>query len=137
MRAIPWRLEGKAEETGRRPRVGVLVVTAILAAVTLLLAPEAQAGPKGQTQLNANLSGAAVVPGPGDPDGSALAELRLFPGKKEICTGYTYDGFALEDPDLGELHRGRKGDAGPVVVTLFDFRTPVSSGCAQRRSGAC
>jgi hypothetical protein len=107
----------------RTPTVGV---TAIIAAVTLLLAPATQAGPQGQTQLSAKLNGAAVVPGPGDSDGSALVELRLFPGKKEICTGYTYDGFTLEDPEIGHLHRGREGVKGPVVVTLFDFLTPGS-----------
>jgi CHRD domain-containing protein len=105
----------------RRPGVRVLVVTAILAAVTLLFAAATQAG-QGQKLLSAKLSGAAVVPGPGNPDGSsATVELRLAPNKKEVCfkASYSITGPSSEEPNRGEVHRGREGVAGPVVVTLF------------------
>jgi hypothetical protein len=37
------------------------------------------------TMLTATLTGAAEVPGPGDPDGSGNASLNLMPKKERIC----------------------------------------------------
>ena len=98
-----------------------MLLAAVLLAAALLAAPPAtRAGPEGQSRLRATLSGAAVVPGPGDPDGTASAELRLLPAKKKICFAIVSHGLAPDDPDLGEVHRAPEGVAGPVVVTLFE-----------------
>ncbi len=104
----------------RHRRIGVLVTATTLVAVALLLAPATSAGPEGRSRLRANLSGAAVVPGPGDPDATGRAELRLLPEKKKICFIFTHESLAPDDPVLGEVHRAPEGVSGPTVVTLFE-----------------
>ena len=78
---------------------------------TLLTA--SQGGKKSSTTL----TGAAEVPGPGDPDGTGTASLRLRHGQGEIC-------FMLAVTDItspaaaAHIHKAPAGVAGPVVVGL-------------------
>lgn len=63
------------------------------------------------------LTGAAEAPNPGDPDGSGLARVALYPDAGEIC-------YVLEVQDVAlpvtaaHIHEAPAGTAGPVVVTL-------------------
>lgn len=70
------------------------------------------------TPRNATLSGEDEVPGPGDPNGSGHARLKLYPAKGKIC--YRVAWSNIGNPAAGHIHKGRAGVAGPVKVTLFD-----------------
>ncbi|CAN5415908.1 MAG: CHRD domain-containing protein [Actinomycetota bacterium] len=70
------------------------------------------------TPRNATLKGAVEVPGPGDPNGSGHARLKVYPAKGKIC--YRVAWSRIQDPAAGHIHKGPAGVAGPVKVTLFD-----------------
>lgn len=74
------------------------------------------------------LTGAAEVPGPGDPDGSGTAVLRLNPGQEEICYELTVTGIA--PARAAHIHVGTADVAGPVVVGLQPPTNGSSSACA-------
>jgi hypothetical protein len=100
------------------------VVAALLVAIGTLAAL-AQAGGK---PLGTSLTGAAEVPGPGDPDGSGQASLRLSFGQSEICYELTVTGIA---PAIAaHIHNAPAGVAGPVVVPLAPPTEGSSSACA-------
>jgi hypothetical protein len=81
----------------------------------------------GGRPLSTALTGAAEVPGPGDPDGSGTASLRLNQGQGEICYRLTVTGIA---PALAaHIHLGTATMAGPVVVGLAPPTSGASSGC--------
>jgi hypothetical protein len=77
--------------------------------------------------LSATLTGAAEVPGPGDPDGTGSASIRLNQGKKQVCFELRVSNIATAT--LAHIHRGASTVAGPVVVTLTPPATSTSSGC--------
>jgi CHRD domain-containing protein len=64
------------------------------------------------------LSGAAEVPGPGDPNASGTASLRLNPGQGEVCFDLSWadiDGEVF----AAHIHVAPAGSPGPIVVPLF------------------
>ena len=77
--------------------------------------------------LKANLKGASEVPGPADPDGRGKARIVVRPKAGEVCFRLSWKNIA-EPPTKAHIHKGAKGVAGPVVVTLFDG-TAVHKGC--------
>lgn len=74
--------------------------------------------------LFATLTGTAVFPGPGDPDGSGSAIIRLDPVQETICWEITVSNIT-EPITAAHIHNAPPGAAGPVVVSL----NPFSSGC--------
>jgi len=74
------------------------------------------------------LTGAAEIPGPGDPDGSGTAKIWLNRGQGEVCFELTVSGV---DPiTAAHIHSAPAGIAGPVVVPLNPPPTSgSSSGC--------
>ena len=80
------------------------------------------------------LSGAAEVPGRGDPDGSGTATLTVNPGRGEICFTLTVAGVAPST--AAHIHVGAAGVAGPVVVPLVPPTSGTSSACASGRPRA-
>jgi CHRD domain len=82
---------------------------------------------KGGKKLNATLTGAAEVPGPGDPDGAGTALLRLRIGQGQICHTLSVSNITLPAA-AAHIHLGAAGVAGPVVVTLV---TPDADGNVQ------
>ena len=83
----------------------------------------------GGRKFTVTLTGAAEVPGPGDPDGSGTAVLRLNPGQGEVCFDITVSNITL--PATGaHIHVGTATEFGPVVVGLTPPGTNgSSSGC--------
>lgn len=83
----------------------------------------------GGRKFTVTLTGAAEVPGPGDPDGSGTAVLRLNPGQGEVCFDITVSNITL--PATGaHIHVGTATEFGPVVVGLTPPGTSgSSSGC--------
>lgn len=75
------------------------------------------------------LTGAAEVPGPGDPDGSGTARLRLNPGLEQVCFELSVADITL--PATGaHIHLAPSTEAGPVVVPLIPpDENGTSSGC--------
>lgn len=78
--------------------------------------------------LSTALSGAAEVPGPGDPDGSGEAFMTLNHGQGEICYQLSVNDIA--PATAAHIHVGPAGVAGPVVVGLIAPTAGDSSGCA-------
>lgn len=70
----------------------------------------------GGRPLTAELTGAAEVPGPGDPDGSGFAKVTLNQGLGEVCWDITFEGIGA--PTAAHIHTGEAGVAGGVVVAL-------------------
>ncbi len=106
----------------KRLYAGVAAVTAIVA-LTIVAVGGAGGAPQSTT-----LTGAAEVPGPGDPDGSGTASLRLNPGQKEICYELTVADIA--PATAAHIHIGGPTVAGPVVVGLMPPTSGSSSACA-------
>lgn len=100
----------------------------IAAGAAALLAGCATGPAMPRANLNATLTGVQEVPGPGDPDGTGTAEVRVESAQARIC----WDVFARQIDPAGaaHIHRGAAGAAGPPVVTLT---TPGADG----RSRGC
>ena len=101
-----------------------LVAATILAVLGALLValPASGVTPAGGTSggddplaiLRAQLTGEKEVPGPGDPDGSGSAVVKVFRAK--VC--YTLKVENIEPATAAHIHLGLRGEAGPVVATL-------------------
>jgi hypothetical protein len=101
-------------------RLFAAVLLAVLAA--LVLALPASGDPR--AALETVLTGEKEVPGPGDPNGIGKAEVKVF--RAEVC--YTLTFKRIAPATAAHIHVGRKGEAGPIVVPLFDrTNNPVES----------
>lgn len=102
-----------------------------LAAAPLLLLPGAAGAADGGRPFATDLTGAAEVPGPGDPDATGDAALTLNQGMSTVCFDLSWadiDGTVV----AGHIHVGASDVAGPVVVGLFSGAldgTDTVSGC--------
>jgi len=105
---------------GRRPLLAVLVLSVLGA---LVLALPASAAPV--AHLEAQLNGKQEVPGPGDRNGFGHADVKVF--KAKVC--YTLTAKRIAPATAAHIHRGVRGVAGPVVVTLEPPTDGSSSGC--------
>ena len=102
----------------------VCLAAGLLTALTVAAVAVAADGGR---PLATTLTGAAEVPGPGDPDGSGTASIRLNPGQGEVCFELTVSGIA--PATAAHIHIGPAGVAGPVVVGLAPPTSGTSSGC--------
>jgi hypothetical protein len=84
-------------------------------------------GDDGGRPFSTTLTGAAEVPGPGDPDGSGEAVLQLNPGLQQVCFQLTADDIA--PAAASHIHVGAEDVAGPVVIGLTPPTSGSSSGC--------
>jgi CHRD domain len=89
----------------------------VVALIAALILPAANAAAPA-VQLSAKLKGAREVPGPGDPNGRGEIFLAVKKQKRKICFQLTFR--KIEDPEAGHIHKGARGDAGPVKVVLFE-----------------
>jgi hypothetical protein len=105
----------------KKLRVILLILVAMMFVVGTVAA--------GGRPLSTTLTGAAEVPGPGDPDGSGWTSLTLNPGQREICFEIYVADIVL--PATGaHIHVGSATESGPVVVGLAaPDATGWSSGC--------
>jgi hypothetical protein len=108
---------------------GRILLAAALVAVSLAGPLSAgAAADDGGRPLWAELTGAAEVPGPGDPDGTGSASLRVNPGLTEIC--YTLAVTNVDGVTTAHIHKAPVGSPGPVVVPLVAPVGGSSSACA-------
>lgn len=84
---------------------------------------------QGSRGFTTTLTGAAEVPGPGDPNGSGTARLTVNVGQAQVCFSISVTGIAL--PSTGaHIHVGEASDFGSVVVGLTPpGASGTSSGC--------
>jgi len=88
--------------------------------------PAAQAVTESYT---ASLTGDAEVPGPGDPDGSGMAEISIVDEVvDQVC--YEISVIGIGEPTAAHIHEGAAGTSGPPVVTLEAPTGGEVSGCA-------
>jgi hypothetical protein len=103
-----------------------IVVIALLA---LMVVPAAGALAGGRT-LTTQMTGAAEVPGPGDPDGSGSARIVVNSGVGRVCWWISVENITLPAA-AAHIHQAPVGVPGPIVVTLSPpDATGTSSGCA-------
>ena len=114
-----------------------LLLSLVLAAVVALALAGAASAAKldvadhGGRPFSTELTGAAEVPGPGDPDGSGTATITVNPGQEEVCWTIEAEGIQLPATSA-HIHIGAAGVAGDVVVTLTPpDESGFSSGCAE------
>ena len=96
-----------------------LLFIALLTALVLAAVPAVAVGGR---PLSADLTGAAEVPGPGDPDGTGSAHVTLNQGQGMVCWDITHENIA--DPFAAHIHFGAEGVPGGIAVALSP-----TSGC--------
>jgi hypothetical protein len=112
-------------------RSSLAILTAGLVAA-LVVVGVATADPGGRP-LSTTLTGAEEAPGPGDPNATGQADLRLNEGQSQVCFDITWadvDGEVF----AGHIHVAPAGSPGPIVVTLFTGSfagTDAVSGCVE------
>jgi aldose sugar dehydrogenase len=80
-------------------------------------------------EFSTEMSGALEAPGPGDPEGSGMANITANLFKRQICFALMVDN--IEPATAAHIHVGPPGVAGPVVVPLTPPSSDGSSrGCA-------
>jgi hypothetical protein len=77
-------------------------------------------------ELVTQLTGAAEVPGPGDPDGSGEATITVDLATSEVCWSLSVS--QINPAIAAHIHIGSATVAGPVVAPLTP-PDPTSSGC--------
>jgi hypothetical protein len=110
--------------------LGVALAAAL--ATALVLAMTVGAGPgggKGKV-LKAKLDGASEAPDPGDPDGRGRARIQLLKRYDAVCFRLRWRDIAA--PTAAHIHKGEPGEAGPVVVPLFDADSVRERGCVDQ-----
>jgi hypothetical protein len=112
------------EEVGMRLR---MLVTLIIALALLHVAPVAAGQALGNAK--AMLTGDAEVPGPGDPKGSGTVVVTLKPDTAEVC--YELSVANLQEATAAHIHKGEKGEEGPVAVPLDTPKTGAAKGCTK------
>lgn len=79
------------------------------------------------------LTGAAEVPGPGDPDASGSVTLFVNPGQKRVC--FEFEDIAnMTAPTAAHIHTGSPTEAGPVFIGLGVPTLGDSAGCTAATS---
>lgn len=103
-----------------------LMISAGMAALTALGGCANGGSGMSRMILNVSMTGIQEVPGPGDPDGSGTAEVRVTASEGQVC----WDLYArgIDPATAAHIHRGAAGVAGPPVVTLT---TPDAAGRSQ------
>lgn len=117
-------------------RRALFITAAVIAALSLVAGGAAGAG----RPFSTDLTGAAEVPGPGDPDGSGTVSLRLNQGQATVC--WEADAANIDVPTIAHIHVGDETVAGPIVLTLWGMPpnadpTTTPPGVAEFPASAC
>ena len=105
----------------------IMTALRLAALPALLLAAGTAPAQEGGRPFTTTLTGAAKVPGPGDPDGGGTAKVRVNAGQRQVCYDLTVT--AIATATLAHIHRGSRTVAGPAVVTLAPPASGSSKGC--------
>lgn len=110
-------------------RIKLIVLALLVVVFTLALATAAGASSGGWAALSARLTGGQEVPGPGDPDGSGRAVVRVYPKDQRVC--YKLWVSDIDPATAAHIHAGKPGVAGPVVIGLMAPTDGYSEGCVE------
>jgi hypothetical protein len=99
-------------------RKSKLTLGLVALALAALVLPALSLAGRNTVEVNAKLKGAEEVPGPGDPNGKGDVAVFLKAKKKKVC--FNLEIARLDGASAGHIHKGAKGVAGNVKVTLFD-----------------
>ena len=105
-----------------------LVLFTVVMALALLTGTHAAAGQE-MGKATAKLTGAAEVPGPGDPMGSGTVQITLDPGKGEVC--YELSVANIQEATGVHIHEGAMDQDGPVKVPLEAPKAGSAKGCTK------
>jgi CHRD domain len=112
-----------------KPRRLLATVVLTMLAAAVVFAIPATAATQPLATLNAKLT--TEKPGPGDPNGTGNAMIKVY--KTKLC--YNISVMNIKRATEAHIHKGAKGQTGPVVVptdqTSFTPPRPTSSGCVQ------
>lgn len=108
-----------------------ILATASFSAALITTAALAQPAPPvmGEAKLTTVLTGAAEVPGPGDPDGRGKATIKIEPRESRIC--WDIEVKDIDAATAAHIHAGMAGTAPPnnVVLGLSAPTDGDSDGC--------
>ena len=107
-------------------RTRLFVLAALVGA---LIAVGVASADDGGRPFTTTLTGAAEIPGPGDPNASGAASIQLNQGQGEVCFELSWadvDGTVF----ASHIHVGSATVAGPVVVPLFVGQSFSGTGSA-------
>ena len=105
--------------------LGLISLIIFVAGVSFVIA--AQDPQHGGRPLTTTLTGAAEIPGPGDPDGTGTASVTLNHGKGEVCYELTVDKIGAAN--AAHIHEGAVDKAGPPIANLTPPASGTSKGC--------
>ena len=88
---------------------------AVAASLAVLMVFPASGAAARQTTLKASLTGAEVVPPPGDPD--AKGSVRIAIRGSRVCWRMVVKG--IQRPHAAHIHAAPRGREGPAAVPLF------------------
>jgi CHRD domain len=112
--------ETEEEVTMRKIVLSIFVLAlAVLTFAHLAAAAEMKA--------KANLTGAAEVPGPGDPNGGGTVQVTLNTDKNEVCYDLTVTN--IDEATAAHIHEGAVDKDGPVKVGLDAPKGGSAKGC--------
>jgi len=112
-----------SEHVASRPTAVLIAILALLLSLLAILTITERVS--AQSDFFVELSGAAEVPGPGDPDGGGGGSIFVDPAAGEVCA--FIEVFDIAPAAAAHIHAGAAGVAGSVVVTL---PTPNADGIA-------
>ena len=102
--------------TGTSLPVATVPVTTTPVVTTAAPPPESSGVVSPRDRRSATLTGASVLPGPGDPDGAGTASVELDAEKAQLWLTLTLS--AVAPPTSIHLRQAPQGQTGPVVVEL-------------------
>lgn len=105
----------------------ISLISLIIFVVGVSFAIFAQDPQQGGRPLSTTLTGAAEVPGPGDPDGTGTASITLNHGQGEVCYELVVDKIAAAN--AAHIHEGAVDQAGPPIANLTPPTDGTSKGC--------
>ncbi|HEV2811999.1 MAG TPA: CHRD domain-containing protein [Solirubrobacteraceae bacterium] len=108
----------------RAPKSSVLAAV-VLALVAVLAVGGGVASAK---TLRATMDGDQEVP-KGDADGTGTARITTNRAKGRVCFRISLTNVGTVA--AGHIHKGRAGEAGDIVVALFDAPTSTPRGCVR------
>lgn len=106
-----------------------LAVLAAVVAGPLASATMAESALGAEKRLTSSMSGRQEVPRKGDVNGRGTADITTDLQRRRVCFRITLE--RVGRVTAGHLHRGKRGEAGPVVVALFDDATRRPRGCVR------
>jgi hypothetical protein len=105
-----------------------LVLSTVVMSLALLTGAHLAAA-QDMGKAMATLTGAAEVPGSGDPKGSGTVQVTLNPDTGEVC--YELSVANIQEATAAHIPKGAMGQEGPVTVALEAPKTGSVKGCTK------